>query len=429
MKETLVQVTRDFLRLYAVANRPVLLGFSGGVDSSALFSLVRTCLPWIPPFSLHVVHFDHAWRQESAKEALLLEKEVTALGFSFHQGRSTGRSKNNSEEVARKERYAFFCRLYRELNAQGLLLAHQRDDQVETVLKRLFEGAGFLSMGGMQKVSFLETMTVWRPLLEVPRKELIAWNIDKGIVPLEDYTNKDLQFLRPRMREKLLPEIEKWFGKSICANLAHLGKESSELREFIIGLCRKDYEERAKVGAFGVHLTLLKGDSPFLQREKIRFFLQQQGEHLGRKELYEIERSISSASLGKSLQIRKGMLVADQDELFWMPLFPKKVLWEADRVKSPRVFSSFLDAFWQGEVYYKIREDQRVQQGSYQELPLREQKKMSAFLAKNRIPTVLRKLVPCVFVDDEIVIPFDFICNDNLQSCDMLVMKLKNLSN
>ena len=116
---------------------------------------------------------------------------------------------------------------------QALLLAHQADDQAETILKRVLEGAHFLALGGMQKQSTLFGMRALRPLLEIPPKNRWRPGLKKGEKGASDLTNADPAFLRARLRTQILPELARQFGKEISSNLLRLGKTFDRLSELV----------------------------------------------------------------------------------------------------------------------------------------------------------------------------------------------------
>ncbi len=229
MKDSILQTIKQFFQERALSAAPLLLGFSGGPDSLALFHLLLEVKKTFS-LSLHVAHIDHGWREESGEEALFLEKYVTDLGIPFHLKKL---SQCESEKEAREARLAFFALLYKKLGCQALLLGHQRDDQSETILKRILEGAHLTSLGGILEVSCLKEMAVWRPLLKHRKKEIYEWLKKKELISLEDPTNKDPKFLRSRMRTQIFPELSKKFGKEINENLCKIGEVARELAEYL----------------------------------------------------------------------------------------------------------------------------------------------------------------------------------------------------
>lgn len=258
MRDPILQEVKQFLHLRHQEGRPVLVGFSGGPDSLALLHLVSECRRFFP-IDLHVAHVDHGWRPESGLEAKRLEKEVN---FPFYLHRLEGHDK--SEDGARNERLEFFSKLYAKLGCQALLLGHHRDDQAETVLKRLLEGAHFLSLGGIRPIATLEGMVVWRPLLKTSKKELLSWIEKRGLSPLNDPTNSDPRYLRSRMRVEIFPELAKKFGKEIAGNLSRLGQTAQDLKEYLDGKTVRYFQQLHR-SKDGVWIDL----NPFFPFEKI----------------------------------------------------------------------------------------------------------------------------------------------------------------
>src|SRR3990167_9397229 len=226
--------------------RPLLLGYSGGPDSKALlYALLENGVK-----NLHLAHVDHGWREASREEAKLLKEEAENLGCPFHTIRLGKAKKGNLEDKARKGRLAFFESLFLEGNFQAVLLAHQADDLAETALKRLLEGAHLAHAASMEEVSRFGKMVVWRPFLNVEKKELLAFLEKRGLKPLIDATNFDPAFLRARMREETVPFLNRSFGKEVGGSLRLFSKRSAELRDYLNKKIESACVERGAWGLF-----------------------------------------------------------------------------------------------------------------------------------------------------------------------------------
>lgn len=233
MKDLVLAEVRGFLAQHFRPGSPILVGVSGGPDSSALVQALYESLRFFP-LEVHVAHIDHGWRESSAKEAQELKIRVERLGFPFHlKILNAPREKGNLEERGREARLEFFGEIYRREGCQALLLGHQAEDQAETVLKRVLEGATVMHLGGMQGVSMLQGMVVWRPLLKVSKVKLMEWLDAREIVAFDDVTNRDPAFLRGRMRTTLFPEMRRLFGKELVAPLGQVGHSAQELKEYL----------------------------------------------------------------------------------------------------------------------------------------------------------------------------------------------------
>ena len=111
----------------------------------------------------------------------------------------------NLEAACRNERLKFFKELSKQHGYQAVILAHHADDQAETVLKRVFEGADLTCMGGLKEKSEINGLSVWRPLLNVSKNDVLIWLQQHGHVAITDKTNLDPKYLRGRCRIQIIP--------------------------------------------------------------------------------------------------------------------------------------------------------------------------------------------------------------------------------
>ena len=188
--------------------------FSGGRDSTALLLMMKD-LSRKYSFSLKAVYVRHNIREE--EECVREENHIRSfclnenihlrveeIPFGFIRRLASGENRS-VEEVARTERYRIFADLRKTGWADWFLTAHHLDDNFETVLYRIFQGAGVSGVKGIPPRSgyFL------RPLLSVPGAVLNAYLKDKSVSWFTDSSNYDLSFLRNRYRQIVLPFLQK----------------------------------------------------------------------------------------------------------------------------------------------------------------------------------------------------------------------------
>lgn len=193
-------------------DQPILVGVSGGADSMALMVGLHEL-----GYRLVIAHLDHGIRAESAGDADFVQAAAESLGLPFVRTRidvlkwaeDTGQS---LEEAAREVRYSFLFEQAREQHAQGVAVAHQADDQVETVLMHFLRGAGLAGLSGMP---YRKVMPIWdaeiplvRPLLDVWREDVERYLSEKGVTPRFDESNLDRTYFRNRLRHELIPNLE-----------------------------------------------------------------------------------------------------------------------------------------------------------------------------------------------------------------------------
>ncbi len=299
----------NFLTRQWDGHSALLLGYSGGPDSKALlYALLEAGCR-----TLHLAHVDHGWRPESANEEQNLRLEALRLHLPFHSIRLTPPIGGNKEAAARSERLAFFHSLAKQFSFQALLLAHHADDVAETVLKRVLEGAHLPFLGGMEPVSHFQDLPVWRPLLFVKRKQILAFLQERDLHPLADPTNGDPAYLRARMRSDIFPALSFSFGKEISDNLSLLSRRSFEFRDY---LDKKLKDRIPSCGPWGVCWPLAD-----LERIEARHLLQTKARRMGISWPRTFLESILDAALSKRPNCRfSASVFVDRGDLFFLAM-------------------------------------------------------------------------------------------------------------
>ena len=214
---------RDAKRLFAdwKAAPAIVLAVSGGPDSIALMWLAarwRRALASGP--RLIAVTVDHGLRAESAAEAREVRRLARSLDLPHRTLRWTGPKPNTGlPAAARAARYRLLAQAARSARATHILTAHTRDDQAETMLMRLLRGSGIAGLAAMARETEREGVLLARPLLNVPKSQLIATLQRAKIGFADDPTNRDTVFTRPRIRT-LMPALAAEGGDA--RNLARL---------------------------------------------------------------------------------------------------------------------------------------------------------------------------------------------------------------
>lgn len=208
----------------------VVVGVSGGADSTALLDVLVTLAP---SRGLRIVaaHLDHGLRSGSAEDAECCAALAAQLGVRFLSERHdvaalAHQRRRGLEEAGRHARYAFLRRVRAETRSALIAVAHTQDDQVETLLLRLLRGSGGRGLAAMR----LRRGDVFRPLLEVSREAVLAHLRSRGLGFRDDPTNDDRRFARNRVRHELLPYLEERFNPRLRETLGRtarlLGDES-----------------------------------------------------------------------------------------------------------------------------------------------------------------------------------------------------------
>lgn len=170
---------------------------SGGVDSMALLHMLKN----LPDVKLIVAHYDHGIREDSKKDRELVEQTAKQYGLEFVYGEGRLGS-NTSEAAAREARYAFLHRIAEFNHARAIITAHHQDDAIETAIINWIRGTGRRGYSSLRSSDVL-----LRPLLDIPKQELINYAKRNHITWREDTTNQDPKYLRNLIRLRVMPNL------------------------------------------------------------------------------------------------------------------------------------------------------------------------------------------------------------------------------
>jgi len=199
----------------------VLVGFSGGADSTALLHLslaVKDKLGLV----VAAAHLDHGLRdREAQRDRIATGKAAKEAGVRFYWDKVdcpalARREGLSPEEAAREARYDFLKRMREQIGADYILTGHTADDQAEAVLLNLLRGAGPRGLSGIPPV---REGYILRPLLPFWREELTAYLTARGLTWVEDSSNQDRRLTRNRVRHELLPRLAQDYNPALKSAL------------------------------------------------------------------------------------------------------------------------------------------------------------------------------------------------------------------
>ena len=209
------------IRTHALVERGdvVIVAVSGGIDSMALLQAMERLAPRLG-IRLEVATVDHGLRASARAEADLVRARAAALSLPWHDLRvdaaAARKTRASLQDAARRVRLGALEELAARLHAR-VALAHQSDDQAETVLFRVVRGTGLAGLAGIpyRRGPFI------RPLLDVSRAQVARYAARLALPFVEDPSNADPRFARARVRHGLLPL---------------LAAENPRVREALVGL-------------------------------------------------------------------------------------------------------------------------------------------------------------------------------------------------
>jgi tRNA(Ile)-lysidine synthase len=279
----------------------IVVGVSGGPDSICLLDALCK-LKKKYNLELVVAHVNYGLRgKDSEKDEALVKKiaEKYSLPIEVLKARKVG----ESEEKLRKIRYDFFEKVSKKYKADFVAVGHNLNDQAETVLMRLIRGTGLKGIGAIK----FRNQNIIRPLLNVPRKEILAYLRKNKISYRIDKTNLGTDFTRNKIRNRLIPDLEKEFNPNIQESLFKLSESTAADYDFLSRYA-KEWLAVNKI----LRVSLLNNLHPSIRREVLRQTIEKYNPNLREIESAHIEEifKILKSNKNKRQQITlKGLKI------------------------------------------------------------------------------------------------------------------------
>ncbi len=312
------------LELTSSGGETVLVGVSGGADSTALLlglnELIEAKQLNVTPI---VLHLDHKLRKASKEDAEWVSQLSTKLGFraliaSANIKKRAKDTADNLEQAARRGRYEFFTKSAVAQSSQLVLTAHTLDDQAETILMRLIRGSAAEGLSGTEAIRALDessTIRVARPLLSWARRaDTEQYCRARRIRFRVDEMNDDERFVRVRIRKQLLPLMQT-FNNRIVDALARTGtllrEDAAALSQLAEQLLKSASEKAPESGKQPINVTILAEAPPAIRRRALRLWIAKEVGHLRRLEmvhLFAVE-NLLDGNRGRSAELPGGITI------------------------------------------------------------------------------------------------------------------------
>lgn len=397
----------------------VLMALSGGSDSVCLLLLLNTLRTKLS-FELSAMYVDHMIRgDESREDGIFAEKLCKELGVPFYsEERDVPRYAKEKglslEEAARKLRYEALWERAKDISFDAkLAVAHNLQDQCETILFRMARGTGPKGMTGMKP----KDGNLIRPILFADKPDIINYLIENEQEYRTDKTNDDINYSRNRVRKNIIPELLELNP----AALSHIGKLSRQMDELVADLELRACEyananiENTMAGLL-LKTTELCESPELFKTAVVREFIRMSGQSL--KDIsathYETLASLIDGETGKSIDLPnrvrisktyEGLLVkCDKLQRFEKKEFGrievKTFLYEAGMELPTNFYTKWFD-------YDKIKGAVSLRtrgKGDYIVIhPDGSKKKLKEWLIHEKIPRELRDVLPIVAVENEVL--------------------------
>lgn len=294
----------------------IVIGVSGGPDSMALLYILNNVKEELE-FSIYVAHVNHGIRKEEADDDeefvknICLKLAIPFYSTKVNMNQYAIKNKLTSEEAGRAIRYDFFNKILDKLDGGKIAVAHNKNDQAETLLMRFFRGTGLEGLRGME----YKNANIIRPLLDISRGEIEDFCRDNSISVRIDRTNLEPIYGRNKTRLEVIPYIIKNYNKGIVDTLNRTARLAQMDSEFILGIVEEKYKNivvEESPNSIVLYIDKLKDEHYSIKSRIIRRSIEKINGNLKgieEKHINNIISLIDENTTGKSINITNNIVV------------------------------------------------------------------------------------------------------------------------
>ena len=222
MKNKVIETIKKYGLIQA--KDKIVLGVSGGPDSITMLDILRQIQEEFD-FEIVVAHINHMIRKEAIQDEEYVKKYCEKNSIEFFVKRIDVMSVANNrkigtEEAGRFVRYEFFDEILKQTESNKIAIAHNKNDKVETIIMHLLRGSGLSGLKGIEPIRG----NVIRPLIECERKEIEKYCDENRLEPRIDKTNFENDYTRNKIRNIVIPYIEKELNPNIIETIDRLSE-------------------------------------------------------------------------------------------------------------------------------------------------------------------------------------------------------------
>jgi len=421
------------------------IAFSGGLDSSVLLKLISESS--IPNKHITALHVNHGLSKDSNKWERFCAERAAKLNISFFSWKLESLDKI-SEDSLRNKRLKAFGEWFSENDL--IITGHHLDDQVETVLFRIFRGTGIKGLEGMKEFSRVNNINFYRPLLKYKKEELYCYAKENNLIWVEDETNKESKFSRNIIRNDLIPNIsERW--PYIKKSIGRLSSKAKKAQNILLEIAEEDLQ-KIEASRQTINVSQLKSLSQERQENLISFWLNYKNNiQISSAQITQVLTSILKSSQGSSefyvntkIENSKCKIVISSKEINIINENPLKQLpdnlnmnWNLkDSIEIPSGKLSISESVGKGldKKYSGSNASIKARVGGERCKPFGRNKsqKIKNLFQEFEIPDWKREYIPLIYINDKIAAVGDlWVCDEfhtNLNEKGISIIWNKNFS-
>lgn len=211
----------------------IVLGVSGGPDSISMLVLLNELKEKLD-FEIVVAHINHGIRENAKIDEEYVKSFCERLNVKFYVLHAqvldiAKQEKRGVEETGRKVRYEFFNEILEKENAKKIAIAHNKNDNSETIIMNIMRGSGIVGLKGIEAKQGIYI----RPLIEISRDEIEDFCEKENLNPRHDESNDENEYTRNKIRNIVIPFIKNEFNPNIVQSLTNLSEIAREQERYI----------------------------------------------------------------------------------------------------------------------------------------------------------------------------------------------------
>ena len=222
----------------------IVLAVSGGPDSIFMLDILNKLKEQLK-IEIIVCHVNHMIRDDAEDDEIFVKKFCDKYNIECYIKRIdvqeyANNNKIGTEEAGRIVRYAFFEEVLEKTKSNKIAVAHNKNDKIETIIMNLLRGTGIQGLRGIEPI---RNNRYIRPIIEIPRKDIEIYCKEKNLNPRIDKTNFENIYTRNKIRNIIIPYIEKEFNPNIIESINRLSEIATEEDDYINKKTKSVYDK------------------------------------------------------------------------------------------------------------------------------------------------------------------------------------------
>ena len=307
-------------------NEVIVVGVSGGPDSITLLECLKKYQEKLKIKKIIVAHMNHLIRKDSTEDEQYVQNYCSKNNITFYAKRIDVEKlakdqKMGTEETGRKVRYEFFNEIMEKEKATKIAIAHNMNDNAETVLLNLIRGTGMYGLEGIQPIEYGKYI---KPLINCKKSEIEKYCEKNNLNPRIDSTNKENIYTRNKIRNIIIPEVEK-INPNLIKSLQRTTEIIKEENLYIEKEVQNQYKKIANINKKVINFNLkeIKKEDTAIQKRIINkaiLELSKKQKNISKVNIDDIIKMINKNIGNKTIQINKNIKILIKNKKIFIML-------------------------------------------------------------------------------------------------------------